>query len=98
MTGRYYANMLEADALRQIGAIAPEGQKWYLQQDLASSRAAEITKELLVKEGVAEAPWMPAVADLNALDVFVNPTLNKGLQGKDPSALAQLKKAATKGS
>ena len=90
MTGQYYANMLEADALRQIGAIAPEGQKWYLQLDLASSRTAEFTKELLFEEGVAEAPWVPAVADLNALDVVVNPTLNKGLQGRDLSALVKL--------
>ena len=52
-TGRNYANMLEADALRQIGAIAPEGQKWYLQQDLASAHTAEITKELPAKEGKA---------------------------------------------
>ena len=59
--------MLESDTFRQIDAIAPNGQKWCYQHDLASAHTAKVTQELLKKENAHMAPRMPSGADLNPL-------------------------------
>ena len=38
---------------------------------------------LMESEGVTVLPWMPAGADLNPLDIFVNDSVKNALKGKD---------------
>ena len=90
MTAAYYCSMLQSDTLRQIATCVPEGEQFYFQQDLASSHTAKQTMKMLEDEGVALAPWMPAGADLNPLDIYVKPELKKRLHRKDLSTVAKL--------
>ena len=92
MTGAYDAGMFEADAFRQIDAAAPDGVEWVFQHDLASAHTSKAAKALLSKENARAAPRMPSSAALNPSDVFVNPALEKRLQGQDLDTIAKLKK------
>ena len=88
--------MLEGAVLRQIEAKA-QGQPYVFQHDLASAHTATATKGRRLKaEGVTVLPWMPAGADLNPLDVFVNNFPKTALKGKNVCALPLLEKEAAK--
>ena len=90
-----YCSLLQGAGFRQIDAIAL-GAPFAFQHDLASSHTAKQTIDLLAAEGVEMLKWLPAGADLNPLDVYVNDAVENALKGKEGlTTAALLKKEAS---
>ena len=95
-TALYCHSVLQTDVFPQVASLLEEGEKWRFQQDLASPRAAKVTKSFIADQGVELLPWLPCGADVSALDIFVNPELKKKLRGKDMSARQKLIEATAR--
>ena len=91
VTGEAYSALLGGTIFRQIEAITLGAPFWF-QRDLATSHTAKITKNLIAAEkNVKMVKWLPAGADLNPLDVYVNDAVKNALKGKDLPTIAALK-------
>ena len=95
-TANYYAAMLETDTFPQIEARAPSSGGFYWQRDLASSHAANATKNVLSERDIKCLPWLPSGADLSPLDTYVNCALKDRLRGKDLTTNQKLMKEVPK--
>ena len=90
-TEDYYCNVIESDVFPRIDGAVPGGDHFWRRHDLASSHAAQSSKEFLAINNLDTHHCPPSGASLPPHDVYVNPQLNQRPKENDLSKREKLK-------